>query len=460
MSKRWRIALTFQRRLVVAVTAATVLTLGGALYVVARVVRHEQQNQLDDALIAEAREEANEASALGGRELNISDRPGPAADDIGHLTKYAAIYDAAAVSVAATPTFHGKPPQFSAIDHPLGTCFNYRFAREHLRGVIVPIANHENTVLFLAAPRLDLDRDAAFFDRAALAVLVVFGMWAALVTTWIVRRLTRAHRAIAAVARLVADGDLSARVSEASSDQEMLQLARDVNHMIEQLSALLSAQKDFIAHAAHELRSPLTVLYGELSHALRRPREAEGYRLAIEEALESARRLKVLAEDLLTLARVGDTSDETSADLPARHIIEESARSIAGEAAAREVHLRVEGDSPRVRGRRRDLERLFRNLLENAVRHSPRGGVVEATVAERDGGILVTVADDGPGVTESDRSRIFEPFYRGAREAAEAPPGAGLGLAIARKIARSHGGDVTLDPSRPQGARFVVRLSA
>jgi two-component system heavy metal sensor histidine kinase CusS len=458
VSGRPWIPLRFQRRLVVAVTVVTIVTLGAALLVVARAVNASQQGQLDDALLAEARQEADESAAIGGLTLDISDRPGPAADDIGHLTKYAAIYDARHAAIAATPTFHHQPPAFEFIEHPVGKCFDTQYAREPLRAVLVPIPGHEGTLLLLAAPRLDLDRDAAFLDRAAVFVLGIAALWSAVVTAWIVRRLTRGHQAIAAVARQVADGDLSARVSESTSDQEMVQLARDVNYMIEQLSTLLSSQKEFIAHAAHELRSPLTVVYGELSHALRRSRDGDAYRTAIEDSLDSVRRLKALAEDLLTLARVGASVEEQSEPIRARGILEDSARTIAGEAAARDVRVRIDGDCRSISGRRHDLERLFRNLLENAVRHSPKGGVVEARLAEHDGAVVVTVTDGGPGVVEADRERIFEPFYRGPRENAEDLPGAGLGLAIARKIARSLGGDVTLDSTRQSGAQFVVRL--
>jgi two-component system, OmpR family, sensor kinase len=454
--------LRFQQRLVVGVTVATIVTLGGALAIVDHAVNSSQQGQLDEALVVEAQEEAAEAAALGGNRLDVSDRPGPAADDIGHLTKYAAIYRGGgrgAELVAATPTFRGRPVNPEG-DHPFGQCFDGYIRREHVRAVLVPIPGHPDATLFLAAPRFDLDRDAAFLDRAALLVLAASALWAAVVATWIVRRFTRGHQAVVSVARQVAAGDLSARVSEATSDQEMLQLARDVNSMIDRLSALLSSQQEFIAHAAHELRSPLTLLYGELTHALRRPRDDRAYRDAIEEALDSARRLKSMAEDLLTLARVGAPPESRTAEVSTRRILEETARTVAAEAALREVDLRIDGQSRSISGRPHDLERLFRNLLENAVRHSPKGGVVEARIVDQGDGVVVWVRDDGPGIEENDRERIFEPFYRGPRESAEDLPGAGLGLAIARTIARSHGGDITLDAQHGRGAQFIVRLAA
>ncbi|NVL83830.1 histidine kinase dimerization/phospho-acceptor domain-containing protein, partial [Escherichia coli] len=113
-----------------------------------------------------------------------------------------------------------------------------------------------------------------------------------LVTWRVVRRLTRGHEAIAETARRVAAGDLGARTALRSGDEEVVQLAHDVDEMVRRLEILVEGQQRFIAHAAHELRSPLTALYGELQLAVRRSRSADEYRATIEEALDSARRLK------------------------------------------------------------------------------------------------------------------------------------------------------------------------
>jgi two-component system OmpR family sensor kinase len=436
----------------------TVVALGGALLIVGRAVNASQQGQFDGALLAEAREEAREASLLGGDHLDISDQPGPAPDDIGHLTKYGVIYDRSGRSLASTPTFHGGVPALGLIWHPPESAFDFFAGGEHVRGMLVPIPGHPGKSLLLAAPRFDLDRDAMFLNRAILLGLAGAGLWAGIVSAWAVRRLTRGQAAIASVARQVAGGDLSARIVEQASDWETLQLARDVNRMIDRLAELLSAHQEFIALAAHELRTPLTTLYGELSQALRRSRDIEGYRLAINAAIGSARQLKTLAEDLLTLAKVGASSEEPPVEVKTRTIVEDTALTVAAEASEHAIAVRVEGECRAFSGRPNDLKRLFRNLLENAIRHSPKGGKVDATLTEESGWALVEVSDQGCGVPEKDRQRIFEPFYRGPRETADDIPGVGLGLAIARKIARAHGGDVILGPARERGAQFVVRL--
>jgi two-component system heavy metal sensor histidine kinase CusS len=293
-----------------------------------------------------------------------------------------------------------------------------------------------------------------------LIVFAVAVFWAVLVATWVVGRLTRGHEAIAAAARSVAGGDLSARVAVPRGTDEVSRLASDVNRMIEQLSGLVASQREFIAHAAHELRSPLTTLYGELQLALRRERDADGYRGAIEEALDSATRLKTLAEDLLALARIGSTVADSGELVSPRTAVEEAVRTVASEAQARDVRLAIDGDARVVSGRPQDLERLFRNLVENAVRHSPPGAAVEVRLRDTNEHVVVTVSDEGRGVPDGDRERIFEPFFRGAHESVNDVPGVGLGLAIARKIASAHGGALELGPARDRGAQFVVRLPA
>ncbi|MDI3286821.1 ATP-binding protein [Polyangium sp. 15x6] len=451
--------MSFRRRFVGAVSVMTMATLGGALMAISIAVNGSQQRQLDEALRAEAAEEAREASALGGDELAISDRPGPAANDVGPLTKYAAIFAADGHVVAATPTFNGSPPPIETLGPGSNECFDLWFRGEHLRGVLSPIPAHPGTRLLLAAPRTDLDGDASFLARAMLTVFFVAVGWSVLLATWIVRRLTREHEAITLVARRVAAGDLSARVATRTGDAEIAQLGKDINEMIERLDVLVASQHRFIAQAAHEMRSPLTTLYGELSHALRKPRDADTYRQAIEEALEAARRLKLMTDDLLALARLGADVGEPSEPVDVLDRARAAAEAVAWEARERDTRIDIRGDARLLLvGHSRNLERLLRNLIENAVRHSPTGGCVDVVVEQRGDVIEAAVSDEGPGIPEAERERVFEPFYRGVRERAGDMPGAGLGLPIARQIARAHGGDVLIDAARTKGSRVVVRL--
>jgi two-component system heavy metal sensor histidine kinase CusS len=424
------------------------LTLGGAFFAILRLMNAENQRQVDVALIAEAHEEARAAAAMGGERLQTSDRR-------GLHDEYAAIFGPEGLALWASEAVHGKLPLFGTLKHRPDECFDLWLYREHVRAVLTPVPGHPGNVLMLTASRLDVDRDAAFLRRAMSSVFALAVAWAAIVATWVIRRLTRGHAAVASVARQVADGTLSARVAPDTSDPEMAQLGRDVNQMIDRLANLLRTQEEFITHASHELRSPLTTLSGELTLALRRSRDVEGYRQAIDAALESAQRLKTLAETLLTMARIGGTAQEPLELVSVSEVVERASRAVSGDASQREVAVEIEGDAAPVSGRSQDLERVFCNLLQNAIRYSPQGGQVHVQLDEDDERVTVRVTDQGPGVHKDDRERIFEPFYRS--RSAYGTPGYGLGLAIAAKVARAHGGRIALAES-PLGAQFIVEL--
>jgi len=444
-------------RLLGVVTGLTVLTLGGAFVAVSVAVNRDQERQLDAALVREADEEAREVATLTGDHLAISDRPGPQANDVGPLTKYAAVYGADGAPRVATETFHGRPPPFATVRHPDGMPFDLDGPGEHLRGVLVGVPGRPGVKLLLAAPRTDLDGDAVFLRRAMVLVFCVALGWSVAIASWFVRRLTRDYELVAAVTRRVAGGDLSARVSDRSDDREVAQFERDLDGMIDRLALLVSAQQRFIAHAAHELRSPLTVLLGEITLTLRRERDAPEYRAALEEALTAAERMRDLADGLLTLARMGAAEPSPRESVALADVVRAAVDEVSVQAEVRGVALRVDAEPAAVDGHAMDLQRLVRNLVENAVRHARQR--VSVTCARRGGRAEVAVEDDGPGVAPHERERIFEAFHRGEAERAADGQGAGLGLAIVREIARRHGGEVTLDASGALGgARFVVGL--
>lgn len=450
----------FRTRLVLTLSAATALTVflsfGTATYVVER----SEERQLDEALRSEVRQEALEVSTTKERVLHISDRGGPEADDIGRLTKYAVIYGVDGHAADRTEAFARGVPALATLPRASGGPFDLPYEGERLRAMLTPIPGAPGEVLLLAADRADLEKDVTFLRQVMLAAALLSIGFTAFVTWRVVRRLTGGHEAIANVARTVAAGDIDARIGMKEGDDEVVQLASDVDNMVKRLATLVESQQRFVAHAAHELRSPLTALYGELQLALRRSRSADEYRAAIEEALDSARRLKALADDLLALARIGSVHESRHTPVALDEVARNAASWISREAAQRDVTLAIDADASMVLGHAIDLERLLRNLLDNAVRHCPDGGKVRLEAKSDGGAVHVSVIDDGPGVPAEDRERVFEPFFRAAAELTR-DGGSGLGLAIVREIARGHGGDVSVEEGPGgKGARFRAVLPA
>jgi len=438
------------------------VTMGGAFATVAFLVNRAQERQLDQALRVAAHEEAAELAAddpPGGAPPVISDRPGPAANDVGPLPKHVAVYWPDGTLASATDTFGEKVPSLDDIRHPLGVCFDTEVNHERLRAVLVPIPQHPGATLFIGVTRADLDGDAAFLSRAMMAVFGVAVAWTAILAWWIVGRLTRPHRAIVAIAKRVSAGDLGARMRQLLDRDDPEGLARNVDDMIDRLALLLEGQQRFVAQAAHELRSPLTALYGELSLALRRERSPEEYRQTIERALAASRSLKILAEDLLSLARLGTEPRPGRETARLAEVTDAARHSVEPVAHQRSVTLDLQVPSLTVDGRQPDLERLFRNLLENAVRHSPQGGAVLVRSDVARDAVRIRIYDSGTGVPPADRPRIFDPFFRGGRARAYVDVGTGLGLTIARDIARLQRGDLVLmDTESGEGACFEVTL--
>ncbi|HKQ71159.1 MAG TPA: HAMP domain-containing sensor histidine kinase [Polyangiaceae bacterium] len=448
--------MTLHARLVTAVTVLSVVLLGAAFTIVWLFVRASQQEQLDIDLRSEAVEVAHEVAVRGGRELVLGDQPN---DDGAIISKYGVVYGADGAATAWTSNMNGRIPALATFRAPRGKSFDFLVGSEHVRGILVDVPGRTGSVLLIAASRDDLDGDSNYLARALLFAFASVVLLTALLAARIVRRFTRDYESIADVTRRVAEGDLSARVRNIVGDREIAKLQANINTMIERLDVLLTSHRRFVAYAAHELRSPLTTLYGELSLALRRPRTVEAYRFAIEEALDAARRLKLLAEDLLALARLDAGSEEPWTWVRLPEVLSNVVMTVASEAQNREVALDVQSMNIAVRTRGTELERMIRNLTENAVKHSPPRGTVRVRASCESDRIVIEVIDSGHGVDESNRTRIFEPFWRAPDQQASGAAGAGLGLAIAQQIARAHGGDVEVDaPASGTGAIFRVML--
>ncbi len=440
--------MTFRVRTALVVLAMTAITMGGAFAGVWHYFISSQQRQLDDALLEVARREAAEAAA---GQVEFTDAPGPRANAVGPLPKFGVLYGINGYPISQTDNFETVPPM------PRLATFDRAFDFDHdgiaMRGVVVGVGNTGRRVL-LASPREDFEEDTRILTRAMAFAFGVGCVWAALIAFGVATRLTREHGVVGEVARRVASGDTSARVSFRTSDTDLRQLADDLNAMIERLVGLLAVQERFIAHAAHELRTPLTSLRIELEHAIRSGRDRNDYDAALKGALESTRRLSDLAEDLLELARAKQAPSGGST--PIEDALADAIADVAPAGRQRDVFIVAEPISARVRGDRRGLARLFRNVIENAVRFSPRGSKVWVDSRVDDGAAVLTISDAGPGVAAADAARIFEPFARASNGDGRDRHGAGLGLSIARGLAHSFGGEVVAEARA--GGRFTVRV--
>ncbi len=285
----------------------------------------------------------------------------------------------------------------------------------------------------------------------ALIGLLVLGL-GLLVGSFVAGQIARPVRRLDDAARRVADGDLSAR-AEVEGSAEQRSLARTFNDMTARLERLVRSQREFVADASHQLRTPLTGLRLRVE-AARAESGEESAREELDAALLELDRLAQMVAELLELSRAGerDAGAETLA-------LDDAARRAVArwEAAARERDQRVQLDGGGAAGAawiaRADVDRILDALVENALQYSPAGTAV--TVSAVAGG--VDVRDQGPGLAPGEEDEVFERFHRGSA-GRRGPAGTGLGLPIARELARRWGGDVRLR-SRPGGGTVAeVRL--
>ena len=295
-----------------------------------------------------------------------------------------------------------------------------------------------------------------------LIELLVAAAALALATLLVLQSTRTALRPLSSVietARRIAHGDSHLRLDPSRTDTELGSLAQAFDQMVDALETAIeearasdAATRRFLADASHELRTPIAALQASIETLLReQPERPESDRLEAAVARESER-LGRLVDDLLGLARLEAHPTRTPVDLAAivRPLVED-ARMRAPDAA---IALRAENDAL-VSGDPDALERVLRNLIENALAAIKPNGEIDVQLRRRNGYAEAHIADDGPGVPERERQRIFERFVR----LDSSKPGHGLGLAIARRIAQQHDGDLTCDPA-PRGASFTLRIPA
>ncbi len=329
----------------------------------------------------------------------------------------------------------------------------------HMRVVAVAVPGRpQGEVLVVAGPLDEVDRSVhrvlillLVSGTAALGV-VAFGGW------WIARKALRPVELMTRQADRIGIADLSERIPEPPTRDELGHLARTLNAMLNRLQDGVAARERLIADASHELRAPLTAMRAELEVSLRYDTLDDDARGVLASARDEVVSMGQTVENLLTLARIDEGHLEL---LVTDEDLHDVAETVVGgfHALARTagVTASVAGDSVRMPVDRHRIEQVVSNLVDNAVRVSPRGGVVGVTAWQTTDEAGVTVTDDGPGVPADARERIFERFAR-EDPARERSGGAGLGLSICREIVRAHGGRIHVEPRIPRGSAFVVSL--
>ncbi|HEV2999695.1 MAG TPA: ATP-binding protein [Solirubrobacteraceae bacterium] len=322
---------------------------------------------------------------------------------------------------------------------------------ETLLATAVPILQGRRT-----AGAVRVTQDVGAVDRAvrrswlglALIGLLVLGL-GLLAGSLVAGQIARPLRRLDAAARRVAHGDLGTRARvEGSAEQQSL--ARTFNDMTARLERLVASQRDFVADASHQLRTPLTGLRLRVEAAQAETGDEEARR-ELDAALAELDRMALMIDELLELSRAGER-DAPGELVDLAEAAERAAERWSGEAEARGQRVVARAEPGRAWWiARADLDRILDALVENALRYSPPG--TDVTIAADGAGLAVS--DEGPGIAPGEEDEVFERFHRGTA-GRQGPAGTGLGLPIARELARRWQGDVVL--RRRDGGGTVARI--
>ena len=294
----------------------------------------------------------------------------------------------------------------------------------------------------------------ALFGSLALALVML--ALAAGAAWWLLKAALRPVAQMTEQAAAWSELDLERRFERGEPHDELTQLAGTLDGMLDRISASLRHERRFSAELSHELRTPLARVTAEVELALRRDRTAGEYRATLQLVLRNAQQLARIVETLVAAAQHDVSGTRGTADAytvaadaigGVTHLATERHLTVAAERPAAPLRLGLDGDL---------AERVLQPVVENACRYGASWARVSVTRAGSK--IVYVIEDDGPGVTEDERESIFEPGRRGVADRLErGPDGAGLGLALARRLARTASGDITARPGSAGGC-FVVTL--
>lgn len=316
-----------------------------------------------------------------------------------------------------------------------------------------------------AAPLTEADAAVARLVRVLVVISAVALAAAAAASWWLIRRGLRPVDRMVDTAAAIAAGDLSRRVPGGDPRTELGRLGHALNEMLHQIEEGIRARaatearlRRFVADAAHELRTPLTSLrgYAELYRQGAIPDDA-GVANAMGRIEAEGGRMARLVDDLLLLARLDQHRALETTPVDVGAMVREAVADFRAVAPDRPITEHDDGDAV-VQGDRTRLRQIVDNLLANARTHTPPGTTVHVDVTRTATQVEISIVDDGPGISTTDRARVFERFWRADPARTRSKGGAGLGLSIVASLVEAHGGTIDLGGEPGKGTTFTVRL--
>jgi len=284
---------------------------------------------------------------------------------------------------------------------------------------------------------------------------------AALGGHWMSRKALQPVAQLALEAHRINDRNLDIRLPVPEAQDEISDLSRTLNQMLERIDKAFGSVRAFSGNASHELRTPISLLRTEIEVALIRPRSGEEYRATLTHLHEEAVRMTTLVENLLSIARADAGAERVNLqpiDLSSLFDLINRDWKDSMQLALLHFQTEIRGEVPFVFGNPSTLSRLLTILLENARKYTPAGGSIVLTASTEGSNVRLAVRDTGVGISEKDLPRIFDRFFRGEQGCASTSSGSGLGLTLGRWIAERHGTQLLVESAPGRGSCFYFSL--
>jgi len=342
--------------------------------------------------------------------------------------------------------------------------------RLNFMDVAIPLTTADGNTYIIQI--LDTKQTASDLSGSLITIILltgIVGLGISILLSFVLSKtLVVPIQSLTRAAERVAQGDFSRPIDDDAKD-EIGELAQTFNNMagqlketVAQLELAAERQKEFVANVSHELRTPLTSVrsYAETlleSPGIEAPTRAELLQVVVDES----DRMTGIVQDLLTLAQLDSQRKTRPVEtFSFEHAVERTIRALALTASEKGVSLdrHFPAEMPPMTGYRPGVEQIVLNIVANAVKYTPTGGEVSLTAAEDGTNVTLTVADNGPGIPAADIPRIFDRFYRVDKGRSRELGGTGLGLGLAREMARQAGGDITLESVFGKGTTVTITL--
>jgi heavy metal sensor kinase len=297
------------------------------------------------------------------------------------------------------------------------------------------------------------------FKRVFIITMSGLILLAAGVGWFMARRAVSGIEAVTRTAQKISSGSLQERVPVKPGGDEIDQLATTFNQMVDRIQTLVTEIKEMSDNIAHDLRSPVTRIRGTAEVTLTTGKSLDDYANMAASTIEDCDRLLDMINTMLLISKTEAGVEKLSRqEIDLAALVRGACELFAPVAEEKRVSLTCAAAEPTpIAGDARMLQRMLSNIVDNAVKYTPPGGKVEVSLAASERpDIIVTVKDTGVGISAADLPRIFQRFYR--CDHSRSQPGTGLGLSLARAIARAHGGDITVTSTVNQGSTFIITL--